>query len=323
MGLAIDAFVKGGSPRWAYLAGFLAGGAVLSGCGGWLLATVRVGVGLALSATDGAGDADRYLDEAESFGRFGAGVFAVQSTVQLPVESAEDLPNLRKLLRSGMRTLSQVEPQAASVGLLFQGRQHVGFHVGRWLNVAGRGVDLYTDIRDGGGASHLRAVRLGPSPHGRPRDLDLALYRREEDGDLTGPETMSVEVFGTELDSPAEGPVCLAVNLNAPVDDASFIGPVLASARTENATAVVVAALPGRSGAPTRALGPSTKEYESTVAAIIAVARKLPAAPGLLYLKGPAVISVALGRYLHDTGWLPMRYTPGTPGTYTRYTTEP
>lgn len=325
--MIIDSFVKGGSPRWGYLAGFLVAGMVLSGGGAWLLTTIRVGVGIAIAATDKYGDLDRYQDEAEAFARFGAGVFATKSTLQFPVENAADLPHLRNRLLAGIRTLTQAEPGAASVGLLFQGRLHVGFHVGRWLNVAGRRVDLYADLRDGGGVSHLRAIRLGPAPNAPPRVLDLALYLVHNDT-VTGPTTgLTPRELSTALAGVAGTPICLAINLNSPVDDAGIVNPVLASARGEGASAVVIAALPAPAGhpdSPTRAIGPTAEEYESTVSALVTVAKRIPAAPGLLYLKGPAAVSVALGRYLHDTHWIPMQYVkpddPDDPSTYRRFT---
>ncbi|MCW2914729.1 MAG: hypothetical protein JWN52_2797 [Actinomycetia bacterium] len=318
--MVIDGQVKGGSLRWGYLAGFLIAGLLLSGGGAWLLATIRTGVGIALAATDGAGFVERYQDEAEAFLRFGAGVFTAQTALQVPVEKRSDLLQLRKSLLAGIRTLTHVEGEATTVGLLYQGRPQVGFHVGRWLNQASRRVDLYADMRDGDAVSHLRAVRLGAALRTPPRTLELALYRRENDA-FTGPVPIIPAEAGGAVSDLSGTPMSLAVTLNSAVDDAGFTVPVLASALGEGAMAVVFAALPAPAGAPdspTRELGPTTEEWESTVSALVAVAKRLPAAPGLLYLKVPAAIPVALGRFLHDGGWTPMRFDPAS-RSYSRF----
>jgi hypothetical protein len=39
-------------------------------------------------------------------------------------------------------------------------------------------------------------------------------------------------------------------------------------------------------------------------------------APGLLFFKTPAVVPVAVGRYLYGNGWIPMRHDPSPPGSY-------
>jgi hypothetical protein len=166
--MVIDGYVKGGSLRGGYLVVFFVAGVVLSGGGAWLVATIRTGVGIAIAATDGAGFVDRYQDEAESFAQFGSSVFAAQSSLQV-LETAADLRHLRDRLFAGIRTLTQVEHGARSVGVLFQGRLEVGFHLGSWLNVSGRRVNVYADIPDGTSTPYLRAVRLGAALETAPR----------------------------------------------------------------------------------------------------------------------------------------------------------
>jgi hypothetical protein len=323
--LVIDATVKNGTPRWPYLIGYLAVGVILSGSGAWLLATIRVGVGLAVVATDTDGDMDRYLDEAEAFSRFGAAHFAALSTLQVPVETVDDLPVLRSRLLAGIRTLTQIEQGAAAVGVHFTGRLHVGFHIGQWLTYGARRVDLYAGIRHSDGASHLRAIRLGPSPQTSPRVLDLALNRRK--GEMfNGPTPLVTGDVAAATADAAKTPMGLAVNLNGPVDDMGLISPVLASALEEGASTVVVAALPASADDPynpARMIGASTQEYESTVTALVSVAKRMPAAPGFLYLKGPSVVSVALGRFLSYTNWIPMRYHFNDSGFYERFPANP
>ncbi|MFF4128274.1 hypothetical protein ACFYYP_32520 [Microbispora rosea] len=308
--IVVDGIVKSASLRWPSLIGFTLLGLILSGGGAWLITTLRTGVGMALAATDRAGDQDRYLDEAEAFATFGQKVFVLQTLLQVPVETTRDLPMLRNRLTAGIRTLIQGERGARSVGLLFQGRQHVGFHVGSWLNVASRRVDLYSDIRDGEGESHFLAIKLGPRLKAGPRPLDLLLLRSTDN--FTTPQP----VTPTELPTLLTAGTCtaLAVNLNGPVNQTGFLEPVLNSARNEGASTVVIAALPDGTGFW---LNPNTSEYGSTVSALMAIATSLPTAPGLLYLKTPAVIAVALGRLLHATSWIPMRYDGS--GSYDRF----
>ena len=49
-------------------------------------------------------------------------------------------------------------------------------------------------------------------------------------------------------------------------------------------------------------------------------ADQMPASPGLLYFKTPAVISVALGHFLRAGSWIPMRHCKTSPVTYERFT---
>ncbi|SRR5216683_761737 len=310
--ILVDHLARGGPLRWAYLAGFAVLGAALSGGGAWLLATVRSAAGIEVAAMDRAGDPERYRDQSDSFARFGRTMFTAQTSVQVHVETARDLRVLRERLRAGLRTLTEIEQRAGQIGLLFQGRHHVGFHVGRWLNVAGARIDLYGDARDGGPDSHFAAVRLTPAIGTAPRTLDM----------LVRPASASApQVAEARLTSPGDlrdllagvSGTCmgLAVNLNGPVDESGFVGPVLRSASKEGASAVVFLAPPAPAGipdAPGRELAPSAQEYEGTVAAIVAVAKRMPASCGLLYLKTPAVIPVALGRYLYGGTWIPMRH---------------
>jgi hypothetical protein len=103
----------------------------------------------------------------------------------------------------------------------------------------------------------------------------------------------------------------LGVNLVGPVRQTGFVEAVIRSAATEALSVVVFVAPPAPEGnpdAPGRELLSRTEEYEGTVAAILAVAGRMPASSGLLYLRTPAVIPVALGRYLYGTNWIPMRH---------------
>ena len=182
VGILVDHIVRGGPLDWAYLVIFTAVGAALSGGGAWLLATVKSAVGVSLAATDKDGDIDRYQDETDSFARFGRRVFTAQTSVQVTVQSVRDLSLLQARLRAALRTLLEIEQRARQIGLLFQGRHEVGFHVGRWLNQAGARIDLYTDARDGSRDTHFAAIRLTPGLHTSPRLLDRTVYRLGESG---------------------------------------------------------------------------------------------------------------------------------------------
>ncbi|HUY49771.1 MAG TPA: hypothetical protein VMV92_29320 [Streptosporangiaceae bacterium] len=307
--IIVDSVVQGGTIHWPYLAGSTALGAALSGGGAWLLATVRSAVGISLAAMDHAGDIERYQDETDSFARFGRGIFTAQTSVQVTVETPADLKSLRARLRAALRTLHEIEQRARQTGLLFQGRPEVGFHVGRWLNQAG-GIDLYSDARHGGPGTHFAAIRLTPAISAPPRHLDRAVYHRTETGFSEAPPSTSADLPRL-LSEHTDTCLGLAINLNGPIDEAGFTGPVLASAAQEGATVVMFLALPAPADdpdAPGRQLASSREEYESTVAAILAAARHMRAAPGLVYLKTPAVIPVALGRYLYGKDWIPMRH---------------
>ncbi|MBO3752847.1 hypothetical protein J5X84_42935 [Streptosporangiaceae bacterium NEAU-GS5] len=309
--IVVDALVKATSLNWPLLTAFTALGVVLSSGGAWLLGTIRTGVGLALAATDARGGTDRYQDEAEAFAAFGNGQFVLQTQLQIPVETTDDLPLLRTRLTGAIRTLTQTEPGARTIGMLFQGRPEVGFHVGGWLNVASRRVDLYTDVRDGDTpATHIKAARLTPRSATAPRILDLLL--------ITSGEERRVALRDLPDYSRHRACIALGINTNGPVDQAGFRGPVVDSARREGAEVIVLAALPSESGHWLKA---TTAEYESTVAAIAEVAGLLGADPGLLYMKTPAVIPVALGRMLYRANWIPMQYvTVSDVGTYLRFT---
>ncbi|HUY48720.1 MAG TPA: hypothetical protein VMV92_23885 [Streptosporangiaceae bacterium] len=322
--ILVDSVVQGGTLHWPYLAGSTALGAALSGGGAWLLATVRSAVGIGLAAMDHAGDVERYQDEADSFARFGHGIFTAQTSVQVTVETPADLKFLRARLRAALRTLHEIEQRARQTGLLFQGRPEVGFHVGRWLNQAGGRIDLYSDARHGGPETHFAAIRLTPAISAAPRHLDRAVYRLTETGFSEAQPTAWADLPRL-LSEHTDTCMGLAINLNGPVDEAGFVGPVLASATQEGATVAVFLALPAPADdldAPGRQLASSREEYESTVAAILAAARHMRAAPGLVYLKTPAVIPVALGRYLYGKDWIPMRHhrdDPRHPVKYDRF----
>ncbi|GAB3275241.1 hypothetical protein GCM10027589_00220 [Actinocorallia lasiicapitis] len=305
--LLVDALAKDTSLRWWYLAGFSLLGLLLSGGGAWLLGTLRSGVALSVLATDSAGDQGRYQDEADAFAHYGAGRFVFQTMVQVPVDRPEDFPELRTRTDSAIHTLGRAEPRARSIGLLFVGRQEVAFHLGGGLRAGSRRVDLYYSA-PGAADSHFLAVRLTPTPPGQPRPLDLSIATTADPVPVTLTDLPTKLTPGT--------PMALAVNLSGPTGQASFTQQVLASARRESVTATVIATLPAAG------IEPTTSAFESTVAAILATAAAMPAAPGLLYLRGPVVISVAVGRYLHATGWTPMRHNRTT-SDYDRYVPGP
>lgn len=314
----VDGLINAQPFRWGYVAAFTVAGLLLSGGGAWLLATLRTAVGIGIATTDQAGDSDRYLDEADAFARFGEGVFTALTSLLIPVTGPGDLPQLRNRLLAVLRTLTQVHRQTTVIGLLFQGRHQVGFHLGKWLNVAGRRIDLYADARDGT-SSHFLAVRLTPAIRTEPRPVDIMLHTAT-DGTFAPGRHVTIQELREQLALVSGHCMCLAINLNGPVGEAGLIEPVQRSAMSEGATALVAVALPpppGQPDAPRRELAPSLSEYESTVAAILAVADQMPASPGLLYFKTPAVISVALGHFLRAGNWIPMRHIRTSDGTAT------
>jgi hypothetical protein len=316
----VDALINGQPLRWWYFTGFTAAGLALSGGGAWLLATTRTAAGIGVTATDTDGDADRYQDEADAFARFGENTFTALTSLLIPVNEPGDLPVLRSRLLAVLRTLTQVRRQSTATGLLFQGRHQVGFHLGRWLNVAGRHIDLYADARDGTN-SHFLAIRLTPAIRTAPRAMDITLYTRTGKTFTATPD-IALPELQEQLAALAGQNMCLAINLNGPVGEAGFTGPVQRSALTEDATAVIVIALPpppGQPDAPRRELAPTLEDFESTIAAILTVADHMPASTGLLYFKTPAVIPVALGHYLRAGNWIPMRHCKTTPATYQRF----
>jgi hypothetical protein len=317
----VDALINSKPLRWWYVAAFTAAGLLLSGGGAWLLATLKTAVGIGVATTDTAGDADRYQDEADAFARFGGGAFTALTSLLIPVNEADDLPALRNRLLAALRTLTQVHRQAAAIGLLFQGRHQVGFHLGKWLNVAGRRIDLYTDARDGTNP-HFLAIRLTPAIRTEPRLIDTVLYTAA-DGAFTGGQHVTLPELQEQLAPLAGQCMALAINLNGPVGEAGLIEPVQRSALAEDVAALVIVALPAppsQPSIPRREIAPSLQAYESTVAAILAVADQMPASPGLLYFKTPAVIPVALGHFLRAGDWIPMRHCRTNPVTYQRFT---
>jgi hypothetical protein len=319
----VDGLINSEQLRWAYITVFTVAGLLLSGGGAWLLATLRTAVGIGVATTDEAGDPDRYQDEADAFARFGEGVFTALTSLFVPVNDAVDLPSLRNRLLAVLRALTQVHRQTAVIGLLFQGRHQVGFHLGKWLNVAGRRIDLYADARDGS-RSHFLAVRLTPAIQTAPRPLDVVVYTAAE-GAFGPGQHVTIDKLGPQLASLAGGCMCLAINVNGPVGEAGLIEPTQRSALTEGANVLVAVAPPappGQRDASRRELAPTLAEFESTVAAILAVADQMPASPGLLYFKTPAVISVALGHFLRAGTWIPMRHIRTSDGTatYERFT---
>ena len=316
----VDGLINAKPLRWWYIVAFTVAGLLLSGGGAWLLATLKTAVGIAVATTDAAGDPDRYQDEADAFARFGEDIFTALTSLLIPVSEPGDLLLLRSRVLAALRTLTQVHRQATTIGLLFQGRHQVGFHLGRWLNVAGRRIDLYADARDGT-RSHFPAVRLTPAIRTAPRPIDIVVYTAA-DGAFTPGQHVTIPELRTQLAPLAGQCMCLAINLNGPVDEAGLVDPVQRSALAEGAAAVVVIALPappGQPGAPRRELAPSLAQYESTVAAILGVVDQMAASPGLLYFKTPAVISVALGHFLRASNWIPMRHCTATPATYERW----
>jgi hypothetical protein len=150
----------------------------------------------------------------------------------------------------------------------------------------------------------------------------MILYTRTKEG-FAADRHITLPALRDRLDPLAGQSMCLAINLNGAVDEAGVVEPVQRSALAEDAAAIVVVALPappGQPSIPRRELAPSLQDYESTVAAILAVADQMPASPGLLYLKTPAVIPVALGHFLRAGNWIPMRHCKTTPATYERFT---
>ena len=225
---------------------------------------------------------------------------------------------LRSRTLAALRTLTQVHRRTNVIGLLFQGRHHTGFYLGTWLNVAGRRIDLYSDARDGT-KTHFPAIRLTPAIRATPRTLDIVAYTATAKTFSSG-ETVSLPELRDLLAGLAGRCMALSINLNGPVDEAGLIDPVRRSALTEGATVLVALGLPASAhppGAPRRELAPGRQEYESTLAAILAVADQMPASPGLIYFKTPAVISVALGHFLRAANWIPMRHMRAS-GTYER-----
>src|ERR1017187_3724208 len=193
----VDGLINGKPLRWWYITAFTVAGLLLSGGGAWLLATLKTAVGIGVATTDAAGDLDRYQDEADSFARFGEGVFTALTSLLIPVSKPHDLLLLRSRVLAALRTLTQVHRQAATIGLLFQGRHQVGFHLGKWLNVAGRRIDLYADARDGT-RSHFLAVRLTPAIRTAPRPIDIVVYTAA-DGSFTPGQQVTVEGLRSEL----------------------------------------------------------------------------------------------------------------------------
>ncbi|MEO5878292.1 MAG: hypothetical protein ABIS86_11310, partial [Streptosporangiaceae bacterium] len=304
--LLIDSLAKDTPLRWPYLTGFTLLGLALSGSGAWLLGSARAGVGLSLAATDPQGDPGRYQSDADDFAQYGAAHFLFHTTVQAQVVAPADLRELHNRLDSAVHTLNRAEPRARTVGLLFTGRHEVGFHVGGRLRPSSRRFDLYFPT-GGTGDSHFPAVRLAAAPSAEPRPLELRLATDADFAPITLQDLTGRFTTGTCL--------ALAVNVVSPAGNATFAAQILQSARAEGAAAVVVAELPAGSTHP---MPTTTHEFESTVAAIAAVAAAMPAAPGLLYLRAPVIIAVALGRYLHNAGWIPMRHDRAT-STYERF----
>lgn len=318
--VVVDALINDKAIRSAYAAAFTAGGLVLSGSGAWLLATLKAAVGLSITTTDAAGDPDRYQDEADAFAQFGQSAFTALTSLQATVEHPADLRVLRTRVFAALRTLTQAHRRIKVIGLHFQGRHHTGFYLGTWLNVAGRRIDLYADARDGT-STHFPAVRLTAAIRTPPRALDIAVHAAAG-STLASERPVTIPQLRQLLSGAAGRCISLAINLNGPVNEASFVGPVQRSAQAEGASAIVVIALPASAGQPTaprRELAPSRQEYESTVAAILAAADAIPASPGLLYFKTPAAIPVALGHFLRAGNWIPMRHIRQS-GTYERVT---
>jgi hypothetical protein len=316
--VVVDALINDKPLRWVYAVTFTLAGLLLSGGGAWLLATLKTSVGLSITTMDAAGDPDRYQDEADAFARFGEGAFTALTSLQATVEHPADLRALRSRVLAALRTMTQVHRRTNVIGLHFQGRHHTGFYLGTWLNIAGRRIDLYADARDGSG-SHFPAVRLTPAIQASPRALDIAIFVAA-DGAFGNGKTVAVPQLRELLRGLAGQSMGLAINLNGAVDEASFIDPVQRSALAEGASALIVTAIPASSAqpnAPRRELAPSRQEYDSTVAAILSVADQMPAAPGLIYFKTPAAISVALGHFLRAGNWIPMRHMRAS-GTYER-----
>lgn len=317
----VDGLINAKPLRWWYVTAFTVAGLLLSGSGAWLLATLNTATGIGVATMDAAGDLDRYQDEADAFARFGEGVFTALTSLLIPVSEPPDLPLLRSRVLAALRTLTQIHRQTTTIGLLFQGRHQVGFHLGRWLNVAGRRIDLYTDARDGT-SSHFLAVRLTPAIRTAPRPIDLVVYTAAG-GAFTPGQHVTIPELRERLLPLAGQCMCLAINLNGAVDEAGLVEPMKRSALAESAAAAVVIALPAPPAQPDasrRELVPTLRDYESTVAAILAVADQMPASPGLLYFKTPAVISVALGHFLRASNWIPMRHRKTNPVTYDRFT---
>ena len=317
--VVVDALINDKPLHWIYAAVLTAAGLILSSGGAWLLATLKTAVGLSVTTIDVGGDPERYQDEADTFARFGQSTFNALTSIEAAVEQPTDLRAMRTRVLAALRTLTQVHHQVTSIGLLFQGRQHVGFYLGTWLNVAGRRIDLYTDARNGT-TSHFPAVRLTPAIQAEPRAIDIAVHL-VTDGVFQDAQSVTALQLRELLASRPGQCMGLAINLNGPVDEASLVKPARQSALAEGATALIVAALPApldRPEAPRRELAPTRQAYESAISAVLAVADAMPASPGLLYLKTPASIAVALGHFLRAGIWTPMRLLRST-GTYDRF----
>lgn len=316
--VVVDALISDKPLHWTYALAFTGAGLILSGGGAWLLATLKTSVGLSVTATDTAGDPERYQNETDTFARFGQETFSALTSIEAPVENPADLRILRSRVLAALRTLTQVHHQAKTIGLLFQGRHHAGFYLGTWLNVASRRIDLYADSRDGT-VTHFPAVRLTPAIQAQPRTIDIVVHL-VTDGTFEDGRLVALPQLREFLAGRAGQCMGLAINLNGPVDEASLIGPARQSALAEGASALVAIALPApvdQPKAPRRELASSRQAYESTISAVLAVADSMPASPGLLYLKTPAAVAVALGHFLRAANWTPMRHLRAT-GTYER-----
>jgi hypothetical protein len=301
--LVVDAAAKGTAYHQGPIAILTALGLALSGYGSWLLASARESVAIAIAAMDDDGDPGTYLGAIEGFLSYGAAHFTQQSISQASVRTPADLKILRNGVTAGIQALTRALPDTRRIGLFFQGRLHVAFHLGRWLNVPGEQVDLYAPAHSGKDR-FFPAIRLTVTPETSAALMDIDLYLAN--GSNFDPARHVAPDEVAALLANRSGTMALAVSLNGPVDDAGLLTPVKASALGEGVSVLVVMALP-RSTTGGGAVPETRQGFESAVTAIIEVIQQIPAATGLLYLKTPVTIAVALGHYLRAATWTPMR----------------
>lgn len=304
VGLVVDAAVNGTVYRWVPMVVLFAVGLVLSGYGTWLLTHVPVSGGIVIAAIDDKGDPSYYQNAITSYMQYSATHFTHATSSQSRVHDPKDFNRLRDYVVTGLNSLAPGADRPMRVGVYFQGAHHVGFYVGSLLISGGKRFDLYHSGADDG---YFLAHRLDlpekstPTP---PAEVHITVFLAENGKFATGKQMAAAELRTYLADAGRTGTIALAANLVDPGENEGFSGQVQDSALEQGATALV---LVGRPAAPER-LPESLAAFESHTAAIIGVARAIRAERGLLYLKTPAVVAVALGRALRDGVWVPMQY---------------
>lgn len=324
--LIVNAVDGVGPYHWPTTLALIAVGLALTSAGSWLLTSGRRSLAIAVVATDIEGDTAKYRAAISGFVTYAAAEYAQSASSEVVVQQPKDIEVLKTVVLNRIEDLASKAGGVRHVGVAFQGRHHVAFHLGGTLDVPDTSITLYQKRYNK--ESFVLAQRtlghVSDTAHRAQSPLEIQV-RRARNGTFNGgafngqPRTVNrVEELDVALKGHT-GAVGLVVNLQGTVDDPGMITPAGVSAASEGLSILVCVGL-RRDGAaivPPTTLPEETDTFEAAIATIAGTAKRMPSG-GLLYINGPVAVALALGRLLHARPWTPMRHIRNN-GTYERF----